>query len=37
MGSPVWERKGIICVGNIVKNRVKPVFNEVEEIASSAA
>jgi hypothetical protein len=37
MGSPVWERKGIICVGNIFKNKVKLVFNEVEEIASSAA
>jgi len=26
MGSPVWELDGIICVGNIFKNKVKLVF-----------
>jgi hypothetical protein len=26
MGSPVWERGGILCVGNIFKNKVKLVF-----------
>ena len=26
MGSPVWSRNGIICVGNIFKNKVKLVF-----------
>lgn len=26
MGSPVWSLNGIICVGNIFKNRVKLVF-----------
>jgi hypothetical protein len=26
MGSPVWELGGIICVGNIFKNKVKLVF-----------
>ena len=26
MGSPVWERDGIICVGNIFKNKVQLVF-----------
>ena len=26
MGSPVWERDGILCVGNIFKNKVKLVF-----------
>jgi hypothetical protein len=26
MGSPVWEMKGIICVGNIYKNKVKLTF-----------
>ena len=26
MGSPVWELNGIICVGNIFKNKVKLVF-----------
>jgi hypothetical protein len=26
MGSPVWELSGIICVGNIFKNKVKLVF-----------
>lgn len=26
MGSPVWELDGIICVGNIFKNRVQIVF-----------
>lgn len=28
MGSPVWSLDGIICVGNIFKNRVKLVFQE---------
>jgi hypothetical protein len=28
MGSPVWSLNGIICVGNIFKNRVKLVFND---------
>ncbi|MHB9150896.1 MAG: DUF1801 domain-containing protein [Thermoleophilia bacterium] len=26
MGSPVWELNGIICVGNIFKNKVKLGF-----------
>jgi len=26
MGSPVWELDGIICVGNIFKNKVQLVF-----------
>ena len=26
MGSPVWESNGILCVGNIFKNKVKLVF-----------
>lgn len=26
MGSPVWELDGILCVGNIFKNKVKLVF-----------
>jgi hypothetical protein len=26
MGSPVWELDGIICVGNIFKNKVQIVF-----------
>jgi hypothetical protein len=26
MGSPVWELSGILCVGNIFKNKVKLVF-----------
>ncbi len=26
MGSPVWEMSGIICVGNIFKNKVKLTF-----------
>ena len=26
MGSPVWEKNGIICVGNIFKDKVKLVF-----------
>lgn len=26
MGSPVWELQGIICVGNIFKNKVQLVF-----------
>jgi len=26
MGSPVWELDGIICVGNIFKNKVQVVF-----------
>lgn len=26
MGSPVWSLHGIICVGNIYKNKVKLVF-----------
>lgn len=26
MGSPVWERGGILCVGNIFKDKVKLVF-----------
>ena len=26
MGSPVWEKDGIICVGNIFKNKVQIVF-----------
>lgn len=28
MGSPVWELNGIICVGNIFKNKAKLVFND---------
>ena len=27
MGSPVWEINGIICVGNIFKNKVQVVFH----------
>jgi hypothetical protein len=27
MGSPVWELGGIICVGNIFKNKVQIVFH----------
>lgn len=26
MGSPVWSKNGIICVGNIFKDKVKLVF-----------
>jgi len=26
MGSPVWSRNGMICVGNIFKDKVKLVF-----------
>jgi hypothetical protein len=26
MGSPVWERDGILCVGNIFTNKVSIVF-----------
>ncbi len=26
MGSPVWSRDGILCVGNIFKDKVKLVF-----------
>ena len=26
MGSPVWEKGGIICVGNIFKNKVQLCF-----------
>jgi len=26
MGAPVWSLNGIICVGNIFKNKVKLVF-----------
>lgn len=26
MGSPVWERDGILCVGNIFKQKVQLVF-----------
>ncbi len=26
MGSPVWERDGILCVGNIFKTKVSIVF-----------
>ena len=28
MGSPVWSLAGIICVGNIFKNKVKLVFQD---------
>jgi hypothetical protein len=28
MGSPVWSFNGIICVGNIFKNKVKLVFQD---------
>jgi hypothetical protein len=28
MGSPVWEKDGIICVGNIFKNKVQIVFRD---------
>jgi hypothetical protein len=28
MGSPVWSLEGIICVGNIFKDKVKLVFND---------
>lgn len=28
MGSPVWEKNGIICVGNIFKNKVQIVFRD---------
>jgi len=26
MGSPVWSKNGIVCVGNIFKDKVKLVF-----------
>lgn len=28
MGSPVWEKDGIICLGNIFKNKVQIVFRD---------
>jgi hypothetical protein len=28
MGSPVWSLDGMICVGNIFKDKVKLVFND---------
>jgi hypothetical protein len=28
MGSPVWELDGIICVGNIFKDKVQIVFRD---------
>ena len=28
MGSPVWEQGGILCVGNIFKNKVKLTFQD---------
>jgi hypothetical protein len=33
MGSPVWELGGILCVGNIFKNKVKLVFNDGAALA----
>jgi hypothetical protein len=27
MGAPVWEHDGIVCVGNILKERVRLTFN----------
>lgn len=33
MGSPVWELDGIICVGNIFKNKVKLVFMDGAALA----
>jgi hypothetical protein len=27
MGAPVWEHNGIVCVGNILKERVRLTFN----------
>lgn len=32
MGSPVWERDGAICVGNIFKNEVQLVFSNGAEL-----
>ncbi|MDJ0336147.1 DUF1801 domain-containing protein [Salinibacterium sp. G-O1] len=33
MGSPVWELGGIICVGNIHKNKAKLVFMDGAALA----
>lgn len=33
MGSPVWEKGGIICVGNIFKNKVQIVFHNGAALA----
>jgi len=27
MGAPVWEHNGIVCVGNVLKERVRLTFN----------
>jgi hypothetical protein len=27
MGAPVWKHNGIVCVGNILKERVRLTFN----------
>jgi hypothetical protein len=27
MGAPVWEHNGIVCVGNILRERVRLTFN----------
>jgi hypothetical protein len=27
MGAPVWEHEGIVCFGNILKERVRLTFN----------
>lgn len=33
MGSPAWEKGGIICVGNIFKNKVQIVFHNGAALA----
>jgi hypothetical protein len=33
MGSPVWEHGGILCVGNIFKNKVKLTFQDGAALA----
>jgi len=33
MGSPVWEQGGILCVGNIFKNKVKLTFQDGAALA----
>jgi len=33
MGSPVWECDGILCVGNIFKNKVKLTFQDGAALA----
>ena len=36
MGSPVWELKGILCVGNIFKNKVKLTFMDGAALSNPA-